>query len=273
MSGWDGDGESRERGPDAGGTSARRVDRAETPRGARRTRARGRETRVWAPRLGRLGSAARGKPRRKAANGGEGGPTWRRYARLTMAACARARGGARGVRRGARVALREVRATEAPTLTFLKKSTHPGASHMVQSRAPHGRAPVERRSLHPGANHGSSTARRESPGGVGFVAAVATCASLILQAVRDGSLPAPRSHLTPRALVVVVVVLEVRGVAVDERVPVLVESIEDPEPGEAAEAVRPRLVERPGLVQGQALVRDAGAAAACAEIRFGARGG
>ena len=93
VSGWDGDGESRERGPDAGGTSARRVDRAETPRGARRTRARGRETRVWAPRLGRLGSAARGKPRRKAANGGEGGPTWRRYARLTMAACARARGG------------------------------------------------------------------------------------------------------------------------------------------------------------------------------------
>ena len=33
VSGWDGDGESRERGPDAGGTSARRVDRAETPRG------------------------------------------------------------------------------------------------------------------------------------------------------------------------------------------------------------------------------------------------
>ena len=240
-------------------------------RGEHGGRARGRETRVWAP-VSDDGSAARGKPRRKAANGGEGGPTWRRYARLTMAAArARARGGARRETRRTR---RAPKCARRRRRRFLKKVNAPRSQpHGAITRAAWSSAGRETKSP-PGANHGSNTARREGPGGVGFVAAVASCASLILQADRDGSLSAPRSHLTPRALVVVVVVvLEVRGVAVDERVPVLVESIEDPEPGEAAEAVRPRLVERPGLVQGQALVRDAGAAAACAEIRFGARGG
>ena len=64
-------------------------------------------------------------------------------------------------------------------------------------------------------------------------------------------------------MIVVIVVLEVRRVTVDQRVPVLVEPVKDPEPGEAAEAVRPKLVKRARLVEGEALVRDAVAAAAC----------
>ena len=64
-------------------------------------------------------------------------------------------------------------------------------------------------------------------------------------------------------VIVVIVVLEVRRVTVDQRVPVLVEPVKDPEPGEAAEAVRPKLVKRARLVEGEALVRDAVAAAAC----------
>jgi hypothetical protein len=64
-------------------------------------------------------------------------------------------------------------------------------------------------------------------------------------------------------VVVVIVVLEVRRVAVNQRIAVLVEAVEDPEPGEPAEAVRPKLVKRAGLVEGEALVRDAGTAAAC----------
>lgn len=58
-------------------------------------------------------------------------------------------------------------------------------------------------------------------------------------------------------LVVVVVVLEVRRVAVDERVAVFVEAVEDPEPREPPEAVRPALVEHPRLVQRQPRVRHA----------------
>jgi len=61
---------------------------------------------------------------------------------------------------------------------------------MVQSA----RRMDERRSH---ANHGSSTERRESPGGVGNVAAVATCASLILQA-GFATDPSPRRALTSR---------------------------------------------------------------------------
>ena len=64
-------------------------------------------------------------------------------------------------------------------------------------------------------------------------------------------------------MIVVIIVLEVRRVTVDQRVPVLVEPVKDPEPGEAAEAVRPKLVKRARLVEGEALVRDAVAAAAC----------
>ena len=64
-------------------------------------------------------------------------------------------------------------------------------------------------------------------------------------------------------MIVVIVVLEVRRVTVYQRVPVLVEPVKDPEPGEAAEAVRPKLVKRARLVEGEALVRDAVAAAAC----------
>ena len=66
------------------------------------------------------------------------------------------------------------------------------------------------------------------------------------------------------SVMVVVVVLEVRRVAVDERVPVLVKSVKDPEPRHAAQAVRPKLVKHARLVKGQALVRDARSAAACA---------
>ena len=78
---------------------------------------------------------------------------------------------------------------------------------------------------------------------------------------------APRFLLGPSAsrdsVVVVVVVLEVRGVAVNQRVAVLVEAVEDPEPRQSAEPVRPTLVEHARLVQGQALVGHAGTAAAC----------
>ena len=60
-----------------------------------------------------------------------------------------------------------------------------------------------------------------------------------------------RSRVPSSVVVVVVVVLEVRRVSVDESVAVLVEAIKHPEPAQPTEAVRPRLVERAGLMQGE----------------------
>ena len=82
----------------------------------------------------------------------------------------------------------------------------------------------------------------------------------------ERSAPPARSTFDARVpssvVIVVVVVLEVRRVSVDESV-AFVEAIKHPEPAQPTETVRPRLVERAGLMQGKPLVRHARALACC----------